>query len=72
MRTAFIRLREPPVERVWYKVKYQGFGVTEKSIIGPNNKNRTSPSSDIFAIEEGESLPIPLNTRLGNSAVPEQ
>jgi hypothetical protein len=72
MRTAFIRLREPPVERVWYKVKYQDFGVTEKSIIGPNNKNRTSSPSDISVIEEGERLPAPLNIRLGNSSVSEQ
>jgi hypothetical protein len=37
-----------------------------------NNKNRTSSPSDISAIEEGESLPAPLNTRLGNSLVSEQ
>ena len=72
MRTAFIRLREPPVERVWYKVKHQDFGVTEESIIGPDNKNRTSSPSDISAVEEGESLPAPLNTSLGNSSVSEQ
>ena len=72
MGTAFIRLRESPVERMRYKVKHQDFGVTEKSIIGPDNKNRTSSPSDISAVEEGESLPAPLNTSLGNSSVSEQ
>jgi hypothetical protein len=61
----------------FYTPKVDSGGMPEmltisKHQIELNNKNRTSSPSDISAIEEGESLPAPLNTRLGNSLVSEQ